>query len=91
VRPRLVELLEKIRAQQGVAVHIVSGYRCPIHNAQVGGAHDSQHVYGAAADIRLPKLTGKEAHALGAVGVGTKNGMAVHVDVRDGAPASWVY
>lgn len=47
----LLELLEKIRQETG-ALAINSGYRCPIHNKNVGGATRSQHLKGTAADIR---------------------------------------
>lgn len=31
-----------------------SGYRCPAHNAKIGGAPGSQHTRGMAADIYIP-------------------------------------
>ena len=47
----LVELLQKIRDHLGVAVTINSGYRTSTYNKKVGGATNSQHVKGTAADI----------------------------------------
>ena len=47
----LVELLQKIRDHFGVAVVINSGYRTSTYNKKVGGATNSQHVKGTAADI----------------------------------------
>lgn len=47
----LVELLQKIRDHFGVAVTINSGYRTSTYNKKVGGATNSQHVKGTAADI----------------------------------------
>jgi hypothetical protein len=47
-------LLEPIRAQFG-PIAVDDGYRNPAHNAAVGGAQDSQHLYigeNSAADIR---------------------------------------
>lgn len=90
-RPRLVQLLEAIRAWSGQPLHIVSGYRCPLHNEAVGGAKNSQHMLGAAADIRVAGLDLNRAYSLGAIGVGTKDGLAVHVDVRDGPRTTWSY
>lgn len=87
----MLQLLEAIRAWSGKPVAIVSGYRCPVHNRAVKGATYSQHMLGSAADIRVPGLTLDRAYYLGAVGVGTKDGLAVHVDVRDGARAAWRY
>jgi uncharacterized protein YcbK (DUF882 family) len=92
VREPLVALLERIRAHLGQPLQIVSGYRCPTHNAKVGGASDSMHMYGAAADVpAVGRLTLLDAFKLGAVGAGTKNGIVVHVDVRDGPRAHWTY
>lgn len=33
------------------AIRIVSGFRCPAHNRELGGAPNSQHLVGLAADI----------------------------------------
>jgi uncharacterized protein YcbK (DUF882 family) len=90
-RPSLVHLLEAIRGWAQQPVTILSGYRCPIHNASVGGAVHSQHVLGSASDLRVPGLTLERAWSFGAVGVGLRNGLAVHVDVRDGPRVSWRY
>jgi zinc D-Ala-D-Ala carboxypeptidase len=91
VRPRLLVVLERIRALRNRPITIVSGYRCPVHNRDVHGAVDSQHMYGAAADIPRGTCTFDEAVSCGATGVGTKDGVPVHVDVRDGKLAHWTY
>ena len=47
--------LEKIRTICGDhAVVISSGFRCPELNAAVGGATNSAHLFGAAADFTIP-------------------------------------
>lgn len=51
IRGRLLVTLETIREAVGSAVHIESGFRCPRHNAEVGGKPNSGHVSGEAADI----------------------------------------
>ena len=43
--------LEKVRALVGHPIVVSSGYRCPPLNRAVGGAVNSQHMDGAAADI----------------------------------------
>lgn len=43
--------LEPIRALWGAPVECVSGYRSPQRNARIGGATQSQHMFGRAADI----------------------------------------
>lgn len=45
-----VNVLEPARVALG-GLHITSGYRCPRLNAAIGGARDSQHMYGEAADV----------------------------------------
>jgi zinc D-Ala-D-Ala carboxypeptidase len=44
------KILEPIRAQFG-PLFVTSGYRCPELNAVVGGARDSAHLAGCAADV----------------------------------------
>jgi hypothetical protein len=44
------DFLEPIRKQFGPLI-ISSGYRCPDLNAKIGGAKDSAHMYGCAADF----------------------------------------
>lgn len=46
------EVLQPIRDKYGHAITITSGYRCPKLNAAVGGAKNSQHLFGEAADIK---------------------------------------
>lgn len=50
----LVEILQKVREHFGTAVTVNSGYRCPVHNKNVGGASKtSNHMKGMAADIKI--------------------------------------
>lgn len=46
-----VEKLQKLRDKLGRSISINSGYRCPAHNAEVGGVPNSEHVLGCATDI----------------------------------------
>ncbi len=46
--------LERLRAYLGFPIKIRSGYRCVKLNDLVGGAKNSQHLDGAAADITCP-------------------------------------
>jgi L-asparaginase II len=53
----LAELMEDVRARLGDdPIFITSGYRCVDLNAAVGGAADSAHLYGRAADFVCPKF-----------------------------------
>lgn len=47
-------VLEPLRAFAGKPIVISSGYRCPALNQAVGGASQSQHLRGEAADLHLP-------------------------------------
>lgn len=51
------ELLEPVRALLGVPIRISSGYRCAQLNEFVGGAADSAHLFGLAADTLPQGLT----------------------------------
>ncbi len=89
--PALLEVLDKIREAVGGPVYVSSGYRCPEHNAEVGGVQNSQHLYGRAADIFVDGLTPLQLAALaeraGADGIGIYDDF-VHVDTR-GDYARW--
>ena len=56
---RLAALLEQVRALVGAPIAISSGYRSPALNKAVGGAANSAHVLGLAADIGTAKLAPK--------------------------------
>ncbi|MCW5982457.1 MAG: DUF882 domain-containing protein [Bryobacteraceae bacterium] len=87
VDPRLVAALEDLRAIVMRPIIVASGFRCPGHNRAVGGARNSYHLRGQAADIRVPELTpAAVATAVRAVaalrGIGAYAGHT-HVDVRE--------
>ncbi len=50
--PDFLDRLQKARTQINRPFHILSGHRCPLHNAKVGGAPFSQHLK-LAVDISL--------------------------------------
>lgn len=53
---RLAERLEQVRAIFQKPMIITSGYRCPQLNEAIGGAKNSAHMYGRAADFIIPAL-----------------------------------
>ena len=55
IDPLLVLLLEDIRAIVGKPIRILSGYRCKSHNNEIGGASNSMHMAGMAADLAPPE------------------------------------
>lgn len=89
--------LEKIREQVGPLL-VTSGYRCPTHNTDMGGAPNSEHLRGNAADlVPVSGIPGSHLAAVveglistGAIpegGLGTYSNR-VHYDTR-GARARW--
>ncbi len=52
LRSLCLNVLEPLRRRFGV-IRITSGYRSPKLNQAVGGARNSQHMYGEAADIHV--------------------------------------
>lgn len=62
LRP-LCELLEIVRGSLGAPVRVVSGFRTHEYNRLiVGGARNSQHVLGRAADIRVVGMHPAKVH-----------------------------
>lgn len=89
MNPVLLAKLDVLRERLGRPVIVTSGYRCPVHNANVGGVRNSQHVAGTAADIYCPGVSVDEladmATEIGFDGIGRYYGQGfVHVDCRDG-------
>lgn len=96
VNPSLVDGLQKLRDKTGRSITILSGYRCPQHNINVGGAKLSQHPQGTAADITIAGLNEVEMVLVAEQipefrtgGIGFYPGrLFAHVDVR-GSRARW--
>lgn len=90
VEANLLLALESLRAMVHAPVIINCGYRCPAHNAdpKVGGALNSQHVLGRAADVRVAGKTARELYALAkdipnVMGLGVSDhSQYLHLDVR---------
>lgn len=84
----LLAKLDELRDRIGEPIIVTSGYRCPAHNAEVGGVSNSQHVLGNAADIVCENVSVDEladvAAAIGFDGIGRyRDDGFVHVDCRD--------
>lgn len=83
---RLIDMLQKVRAKVGKPVYVVSGYRSPSYNTKVGGAKNSYHLRGEAADIYINGLSNRElaqvCYDVGFRGIGIYKGGVVHVDIR---------
>lgn len=81
---QLLGALERLRAAVGKPLRIVSGYRCPVWNARVGGIRSSRHLRGDAVDIPGGYATVSQCRAAGLVGIGVRAGRVVHVDMTPG-------
>lgn len=87
---KLIDVLNKLSVS---ADEINSAYRCSEHNAAIGGAKNSQHVLGCAADIdatmRGVDELAEQAEVAGADGIGKYyDDCFVHIDTR-GERARW--
>lgn len=81
----LLDRLERLRGIVGRPLRIVSGTRCAAHNRAVGGARQSYHLSGRAADVPAGYCTRAQAMQAGFTGIGLRRGLVVHLDVRPGA------
>ena len=91
-----LDKLDELRAACDFPFVITSGYRSPIHSAEVNKANGGgTHTEGIAADIRVRNasermIVVREAIKLGFNGIGVAKGF-VHVDTRTTAPVMWTY
>lgn len=91
---RLAKVCDAIREHFGKPARINSGLRCKQHNANVGGATRSQHLYGTAADIgTIDGTTPEEMAAFAETLLPNTGGIGIyswgiHVDVR-GSKSRW--
>lgn len=86
IAAELEDRLEALRHFLGdKPIHVNCAYRCPKHNAEVGGVKNSYHTLGMAADIHVDGVSINDlalaAAWVGFSGIG-KYKTFVHVDVR---------
>ena len=89
ISDELLAKLEELRAYGGFVITINSGYRSAAHNKKVGGASNSSHTRGLAADIKVKKdgsyvsaeLICCLCQTLGFDGVAYINANSVHLDM----------
>ena len=84
----MVKIADKIRARIGKPIPINSGLRCKIHNANVGGVSNSQHLLGNAADLGCPSgCTPAQMASIAEEIIGDTGGIGtyswgIHIDTR---------
>lgn len=95
----VAENLEVLRAHFNTPININSAYRSPVYNRSVGGAVNSQHLSGKAADVVMDGITPSEVadaiEFLIDVGLMKEGGVGrydtfTHYDIR-GTKARWDY
>lgn len=101
ISSELLELLEEVREKYGKPIVVTSGYRCPAHNVNIGGAKSSSHLAGLAADISPKLITLDELDILYEICYNTFSNIGdgrskkfVHVDVRPpklSGKRHWIY
>ena len=94
---KLIASLNVVRASIGKPIKINSGYRSPSHNKKVGGAKNSQHTKGKAADFKVKGMRPIDVYKtvenlmdsgqIAAGGIGLYKSW-VHYDIR-GTKATW--
>ena len=99
VEENIKELADNLQVLRDVIgrIDLTNAYRCEEHNADVGGATDSQHIKGKAADIKSSTLNPSEIASvvddlmkiewfkIGGIGI---YNTFTHVDIR-GVRARW--
>ena len=94
VDAELLQVITDVREHFGVPVVVTSGHRCDKHNKRVGGAPNSVHKTGKAADIKVTGVSSAtvadylEAKYPNKYGIGRYGSRFTHIDVRDGK-ARW--
>lgn len=86
VDSQLLNKLQRLRDKLDKPIIINSGYRTPDYNRKVGGAKNSLHLEGKAADIIVngisPNRLSKQAEKIGFNGIGIYETF-LHVDTRN--------
>ena len=59
MRQEVVRIAEEARVYFGLPTLVVSGLRCREWNRVQGGVENSQHMYGEAADLRIPGVSAR--------------------------------
>lgn len=91
---RSVEKLYMFRMLRNKPTRINSAARCPVYNANIGGAVKSAHLVGAF-DIDTDRESEfedlKNALAAGFTGIGISDNEFMHMDDEREEPAIWTY
>lgn len=90
---KVIAMAQELRDYLGKPMHVTSGYRCKVHNANIGGVNNSYHTKGMALDFvvrgdmedmqeKCRKLWSKKTILRGGLGIYTGNkGTFIHIDI----------
>ena len=83
----LLQVLEAVRKYFNSPVTVTSGYRCKVHNTNVGSTEASQHRKGTAADIQVREASPRQVYDYLTLIYPDKYGIGrydsfTHIDVR---------
>ena len=86
----MVRIADQVRRHFGKPAHVISGLRCPQHNADSDGVANSQHMYGEACDLMVEGVFSAELLAYVKTLPGVRyayaiNGTNVHFDIPQGS------
>lgn len=86
----MVRIADQVRRHFGKPAHVISGLRCPQHNADSDGVDNSQHMYGEACDLMVEGVSSAELLAYVKTLPGVRyayaiNGTNVHFDIPQGS------
>lgn len=89
-----IRVLEVVRQHFMLPITITSGCRCKDHNEKIGGAKNSYHTQGRAADFKIKGLDPITIYDFlntvysSELGLGLYSSW-IHIDTRSGAAARW--
>jgi len=94
---RIVRCLDSICEWIKEPIRIISGYRCPKHNEEVGGVPDSAHTKGLAVNIYVPNekiryliVDYATLFAIPHIGI-SKKSIYLDIDETKPYPRLWIY
>ena len=92
---KFVNMLQDVRNLSGMSLVISSGIRCKKHNAEVGGASNSAHLRGLAADIRCNNSADRLKLIKASIQAGFERiGISdtfIHLDIAEKSKGIWLY